>query len=644
MRDLSRPHPATEDKVSRWKSLLFSFLFLVSCSDIEEEKEVECFELEVQQCEGNNKGTCFSGERYCYLGIYSECFGIVPPEEEICDNLDNDCDGDVDEGVKNRCGTCAQIPNEICDGIDNDCDEQIDEGFSDVAELCDGRDNDCDGRIDEGWSKRVPCLYEETNPWIIYSDEFENSSCVRGWRLCVDGEFTECQGFEGPQEEACDSIDNDCDGDVDEGIILEGRCGVTDMGICTLGEQICYDSELICYGATNPQNESCNGLDDDCDGYTDEDLERECETECGAGIERCFRGEWIGCNAPQPQEETCDGIDNNCNGFIDEDLICQCQEGSVQICPYYPDGCGYGAQTCISGEWSECTGSLLQPEICNNYDDNCDGNIDENIYRNCYSGPPETIGVGICGTGVQQCIAGNWTLCDGETIPEEEICDGIDNDCNGEADDLERIFEKADIVFAIDVSGSMDERIEALIAGISNLATSLVGEHKFSIVTFGQAEEEGEPFLYLSLQDIDIFLITLQNMITGGGTEPSLDALNSLASPDNPLSMNWRSDATPIIILMTDEQAQTTTNVTWHVVRPNVELCVLPGCNSSTNSSWRDGDPLELFVITQRDFFSPWDQLVSAQNHLIEINRTSNETLLQEDLSFIFSEICIENP
>ena len=60
-------------------------------------------------------------------------------------------------------------------------------------------------------------------------------------------------------------------------------------------------------------------------------------------------------------------------------------------------------------------------------------------------------------------------------------------------------IEKADIVFAIDVSGSMDERIEALITGISNLATSLVGEHKFSIVTFGQAEEEGEPFLYLSL-------------------------------------------------------------------------------------------------------------------------------------------------
>ena len=49
-------------------------------------------------------------------------------EIEVCDTLDNDCDGDVDEGVQNGCGLCGQVEAEVCDGVDNDCDGQTDEG------------------------------------------------------------------------------------------------------------------------------------------------------------------------------------------------------------------------------------------------------------------------------------------------------------------------------------------------------------------------------------------------------------------------------------------------------------------------------------------------------------------------------------
>ncbi|MBU1131754.1 putative metal-binding motif-containing protein, partial [Patescibacteria group bacterium] len=53
--------------------------------------------------------------------------GINPDAIEVCDGLDNNCDGQVDEGLLNLCGTCGPAPVEDCDGVDNDCDGEIDE-------------------------------------------------------------------------------------------------------------------------------------------------------------------------------------------------------------------------------------------------------------------------------------------------------------------------------------------------------------------------------------------------------------------------------------------------------------------------------------------------------------------------------------
>ncbi len=67
--------------------------------------------------------------------------------------------------------------------------------------------------------------------------------------------------------------------------------------------------------------ERCNGVDDDCDGDTDEGLTRDCSTACGSGEERCSGGAWVGCTAPRPSPEECNGVDDDCDGDTDEGCV-----------------------------------------------------------------------------------------------------------------------------------------------------------------------------------------------------------------------------------------------------------------------------------------------------------------------------------
>jgi MYXO-CTERM domain-containing protein len=219
-------------------------------------------------------------------------------------------------------------------------------------------------------------------------------------------------------EEICDGQDNDCDGSVDEDL---SRACESD---CGPGQQSCLNGAWVDCNAANPAAETCNGIDDDCDGEIDENLSRACNGACGAGEEICRDGVWNQCDARLPNPEQCNGIDDDCDGTIDED--CECRPNETRDCGNDIGVCAAGQQTCQpDGTWGPCDGaSDPQPEMCNGLDDDCDGTVD-NLERACNTA---------CGDGVERCMAGEWSECNAP-VAGEETCDGRDQDCDGRTDE-----------------------------------------------------------------------------------------------------------------------------------------------------------------------------------------------------------------
>ncbi len=380
-----------------------------------------------------------------------------PPSIKVYADLDSDSVGGA--FLRLQCFP-VNANNEVATG-DLDCDDLNPAVHPGEIEYCDGLDQDCDGQVDDGvplgtWypdgdgdgvgvaqGAIVACAQpagtasiagdcNDFDPNVSCADEDVDGDGFCPAPVCADpdvdpGDCDDTNAFIKPGAiEVCDGGDDNCDGFADEGLSddLDGD-GHTDLFGCTPGDDCDDFAPFVYQGAP----ELCNGLDDDCDAVRDDGLVRDDD---GDGwLAGCVASYLADCDDTNPNthphsiETVTNGRDDDCDGFVDEgdrhdddgDGFCEspfgCDDGSL------PNDCNDGAANMHPGAY----------EVPDNHiDDDCDGTTDESSTEDL-DDDGYTAAQGDCNDHLADVHPG-----------ATELCDGLDGDCNGfvPVDELDR--------------------------------------------------------------------------------------------------------------------------------------------------------------------------------------------------------------
>ncbi len=219
--------------------------------------------------------------------------------EEICDGLDNDCDGEIDEDAGDMVLWYLDVdsdgygdePITACDQpsgtvtVAGDCDDNAPQVNPSAPELCNGIDDNCDTLVDEGFD--------------VDSD---------GFRTC-DGDCDDANGTTYPgAPELCNGVDDNCDTLIDDDYDWDSDGFTTCEGDC---------DDLN--DAVHPGiAEACNGIDDDCDSVIDNgyDMDSDGVTTCAGDCDDSNRFVYPGA------VEVCNDLDDNCDLVVDGNRVC----------------------------------------------------------------------------------------------------------------------------------------------------------------------------------------------------------------------------------------------------------------------------------------------------------------------------------
>ncbi len=279
-----------------------------------------------------------------------------------------------------------------------------------------------------------------------------------GLQTCGGAEgWTACSA-QTPQAEACDGVDNDCDGIIDNGLPTGLACEnvVSGVGTCA-GTQVCAGEDGWVCNAPQPSQEVCDYKDNDCDGQTDEGFtdasgNYTSDAHCGACNVSCAgavaNGSALCSTAKSPPQCVVAACDP---GFLKLNDY-QCVAGVSTVCQACSSdaNCLFEGSKCLAlADGKFCT----QP--CGSVDD-CPGGYDCEAVAGAASKQcvPSTGSCSCDGTnltlqrgcsktfqgsatkpaytcaGVEKCTPGGWASCE---LPAD-VCDGLDNDCDGVID------------------------------------------------------------------------------------------------------------------------------------------------------------------------------------------------------------------